>query len=145
MVTFLPSDFVKGLQPLVFSLSEQKFIIESICECIVKYDIRCLAFNVLPDHVHMVVFSKDPEELTDKIRKTKGYSSHLFRKNNSYENRVWTRKFNRVLVENENHLANVINYTKLNHLKHEECWGRERLVGFTEYLETMVAKVCVVV
>ncbi len=145
MVTFLPSDFVKGLQPLVFSLSDQKFLVEAICESIGKYGIRCLTFNVLPDHIHMVILSQDYADLIDNIRKIKGYTSHLFRKKNNYENRVWARKFNRVLVENENHLANVISYTKLNHLKHEGSWGREHLVGFTEYLATMVAKVCIAV
>ena len=143
MVTFLPPEFIKGLKPLVLSLADQKFMVEAIGDCIIKYDIKCLVFNVLPDHVHMVLFSKDEDGLADMVRKIKGYTSHLFRKKRTFENRVWARKFNRVFIEDDGHLANVINYAKLNHIKHEKSWGRANLVGFTDVLSTTIDEVCV--
>ena len=142
MVDFLPSDFITGLRPVILSLANQIRIAELIAEGILKYNIQAFSFNVLPDHIHIVVAVTDETELSSLIGQLKGYTSFMFNKENAVKTKLWAQKFNRVLVENDNHLSNVTEYTKSNHLKHEQSWGKENLIGFSDVLDELNNKVC---
>jgi REP element-mobilizing transposase RayT len=128
MVTF----GIQSGEPLIFSSEDQDFIKEIIFEECKKEDIVVLAMNVLPDHVHMVIAATDETNLTEKIRKIKGYSSHAFQRSREWPKgteHVWAQKFNSRLIKNDEELAAVINYIQYNHLKHAERWGDEEIVN----------------
>lgn len=122
MVTF----GVQSGEPLIFSLEDQNFIKGKIFEECKKEDIVVIEMNVLPDHVHMVIAATDETDLTEKIRKIKGYSSYAFQRSREWATgteHVWAQKFNSRLIKNDGELTTVIHYIQNNHLKHTERWG----------------------
>ncbi|MCX6555099.1 MAG: Eco57I restriction-modification methylase domain-containing protein, partial [Candidatus Aminicenantes bacterium] len=128
MVTF----GVQTGEPLIFSPEDQNFIKEKIFEECKKEDIVVLAMNVLPDHVHMVIAATDETDLTEKIRKIKGYSSFAFQRSREWAKgteHVWAQKFNSRLIKNDEELAAVIHYIQKNQLKHAERWGDDGTVN----------------
>lgn len=143
MVTFLPEQFIKGMKPLIFKKNDQIRIAQIIEDGIQRYSLSTVTFNVLPDHVHMVVIVESEEELRMKIGNIKGYTAHVLRKETGIVSRVWAQKFHRVIVNDARHLENVINYTKNNHVKHEPGWGMKNLCGFFDELDGIRERVCV--
>jgi len=71
---------IQSGEPLVFSPEEQILIAEKIAEACQKYNIAVVAWNVLPDHIHMVIAAEDENTLNEYVRKIKGYSSYAFRR-----------------------------------------------------------------
>jgi hypothetical protein len=59
-------------EPLIFSAEDQLFIAEKIAEAIKRYGLFVITFNVLPDHIHLVILAKTEKELGEYIRKIKG-------------------------------------------------------------------------
>ena len=142
MVEFLPPDFIKGLDPVILNCDDQIFVAQLIAECISKYELPTVTFNVLPDHVHALFAVKSEKELELKVGNSKGYSSHVFRKEKILEPRLWARKFNRNWIKSDEHLGNVIAYINENHIKHQESWGKDFLCGFRPELSKIVEAVC---
>ncbi len=114
-------------EPLIFSAEDQIFIAEKIVEATKRYETAIAALNVLPDHVHMVIAAETDKELSEKIRKIKGFSSHEFQKSRNWDKgqHVWAQKFNRQPIEDEDALTNILDYVSNNHIKHSERWGKE--------------------
>ncbi len=114
-------------EPLIFSAEDQIFIAETISEAAKRYGIAIALFNVLPDHVHMVVSAQNEKDLNEHIRKIKGFSSHKFQRSRNWDKgqHVWAQKFNRQLIEEENALTEILEYVWNNHIKHTERWGEE--------------------
>lgn len=128
MVTF----GVKSGEPLFFSPEDQIFVAEKIAEKCKKENITVVAMNILPDHVHMVIAATDETDLTEKIRKIKGYSSYEFQRFREWAKgteHVWAQKFNSRLIKDDNGLATIIHYVQNNHLKHAERWGDDGSVN----------------
>jgi len=124
---------VKVSEPLIFSAEDQIFIAEKISEAAKRYEIEIATFNVLPDHVHMVIAAETEKELSEKIRKIKGFSSHEFQRSRNWEKgqSVWAQKFHRKLIEDETALTEILEYTWNNHIKHIDLWG-EALISTWE-------------
>jgi cobyrinic acid a,c-diamide synthase len=101
---------VKTGEPLIFSAEDQLFIAEKIAEAIKRYSLSVITFNVLPDHVHLVILAKTEKELGEYIRKIKGFTSFEFQRSRNLEKgqSVWGQKFNRKPIENETSLINIM-------------------------------------
>ena len=114
-------------EPLIFADEDQIFIAEKIAEASKRYEIAIAAFNVLPDHVHMVIAAETEKELNANIRKIKGFSSHEFQRSRNFDKgqNVWAQKFNRQPIQDENALTDILEYVLNNHIKHSERWGQE--------------------
>jgi type I restriction-modification system DNA methylase subunit/REP element-mobilizing transposase RayT len=112
-------------EPLVFSPEDQLLIAEKIAEACRHHAIPVVAWNVLPDHVHLVLAAQDDTALSEAVRKIKGYSSHAFQRARNWESgqHVWAQKFDRRLITDESMLGDVVDYVMNNHLKHLERWG----------------------
>ena len=123
-------------EPLIFSSEDQLFIAEKIAEAIKRYSLSIVTFNVLPDHVHLVILAKTEKELGEYIRKIKGFTSFEFQRSRNWEKgqSVWGQKFNRKLIEDENSLSNIIKYISENHIKHTERWGKELITTWEKGL-----------
>ncbi|MBN2378309.1 transposase [candidate division WOR-3 bacterium] len=115
----------KGLKPLaskplVFTPDDQVLIAEKIAEACQRHKVPVVAWNVLADHVHMVIAAETEQELNEHVRKIKGYSSRQFQKALGWEigNKVWAQKFNRKPIKDEKAFYTILNYVQNNHLKH---------------------------
>ncbi len=90
-----------------------------------KQQIRVLALNVLPDHVHMLMVCGE-EEVTETVRKLKGYSSHelcrelkLSVAGGGKQNKIWAKSFSKTNIKSQQHLFEAIEYINNNHKKHD--------------------------
>ena len=108
----------------VLNLSEEDelFITKSIGEVILKNDIKCLAYNISRDHVHILLVCED-KELPEFIRKIKGKSSQKFKE---YLNipkeevfHLWAQKYDTKEIDGDKRLYNTIEYINNNRIKHE--------------------------
>ena len=108
----------------VLNLSEEDelFITKSIGEVIMKNDIKCLAYNISRDHVHILLVCAY-KELTEIVRKIKGYSSYSFREYlnipKGEEFHLWAQKYDAKEIDSDKRLYNTIEYINNNRVKHE--------------------------
>ncbi len=117
---------VKSGEPLIFTPEDQVLIAEKIAEACAVSHIPVVAWNVLPDHVHMVIGAEDEQTLNEYVRKIKGGSSHAFQRAKGWEKgeqHVWAQKFHHQIITHERMLADVVEYVVNNHLKHADQWG----------------------
>ncbi len=70
---------IQAGEPIIFSPAEQILMTEKIAEACRKYAVPVVAWNVLPDHVHMVIGAEDEQALEKVVGKIKGYSSRAFK------------------------------------------------------------------
>ncbi|MDZ4158361.1 MAG: DNA methyltransferase, partial [Anaerolineaceae bacterium] len=66
---------VKTGDPVIINAGERYLIAEKIAECIHSHQIPAVVWNVLPDHVHMVLAADSVKTLDESVRKIKGFSS----------------------------------------------------------------------
>ncbi len=143
MVTILPKKFIKGMTPFVFSKVDQLFIAQKLSEAITKYSLPTVTYNVLPDHVHMIVAINSSKELETKIGNLKGFTSFVYKKKVEMNCNVWAQKFNRQLINTDHYLSNAINYIDNNHIKHEATWGKNNICGFSKEFKEIIDDVCI--
>ncbi|MBD2393974.1 transposase [Cyanobacterium aponinum FACHB-4101] len=131
---------VKKGEPLIFNEENRIFIAEKILESVKNYNLNVITFNVLPDHVHLIIGANTEKELSENIRKIKGFTSFQFQRFNHWEKgqKIWAQKFHREVIEEESHLLNAIEYIENNHLKHSENWGEEIIATWENHLKIIV-------
>lgn len=127
---------IVGKYPLIFTPDDQIFIAEKLVETWGKYAIKVVACNVLPDHVHLVMAAPNETELSEQVKKMKGYTSYEFQRNRVLENKgpIWAQKYHDRRVRSENSLQDIINYVVYNHLKHVDRWGEGLLLTWGDEL-----------
>jgi REP element-mobilizing transposase RayT len=108
--------------PLIFGPDDQILVAEKIADVCKTNKIPTVTWNVLRDHVHMLIGAKSETELNEFVRKIKGGSARAYREAGGLGRggHVWAQKFNRKAIKNEEELNNVYAYIKENHLKHAE-------------------------
>jgi len=125
---------VKRDDPVVFTPDDQLTIAKHIAEVCKNSNIPVVTWNVLPDHVHMLIAARNEKELNEYVRKIKGSSAKVFAEARGWTKgqHVWAQKFNRKAVRDEEALGNIYTYIKNNHLKHataESSKGLKPLVS----------------
>jgi len=111
---------VETKEPLIFGLKDQILMAEKITEVCKIHEIPIVTWNVLRDHVHMLIGARSETELDESVQKIKGGSARAYREATGMGKggHVWAQKFNRKAISGEEELNNVYNYIKENHLKH---------------------------
>jgi len=135
---------VSSKEPLIFSPDEQILIAEKIAGACRKFNVPVTAWNVLSDHVHMIIAADTEKDLNELVRKIKGYSSREFQKAKGWEkgNQVWAQKFNRKPVKDDNALHDVLYYVQNNHLKHGDK-GLKPLVSPREKIKPILNSITI--
>ncbi|VAW24909.1 putative type IIS restriction/modification enzyme, partial [hydrothermal vent metagenome] len=111
-------------------LSENdEIVITEIIAGIVKEDkLNVIEYNICGDHMHLLLVCEE-EELTKIAGKIKGKSARLYNSNKGINPLVrldgeksvplWTQKFGKSKIRNEDYLNNAITYIRNNRIKHE--------------------------
>ena len=120
MVTF---GIIRG-EPVIFSKADISLITDIITNACEENGIQVYALKTLPDHVHMVIEAFGENDLSERVRKIKGYSSFAFQRERGWEKgqKIWARKFHKKLVESDKALENILFYVENNDLKHKVQW-----------------------
>ncbi len=115
---------VKLENPVILTDEMRNIIVESIKRKTQEEALEIYAFNVLLDHVHILIKSSETE-FEEIVRKLKGYSSYQISKTLGYtlksqgkQTKIWAKSFSKTLIRDMNHLGESVNYIKNNHLKH---------------------------
>ncbi len=127
---------VKSGDPLILDASERLLTAQYISECCHTHHIPVVAWNVLPDHVHMILAAEDERELDEQVRKIKGFSSFSFQRASGLDvgGHVWAQKYHHLLITDQRMLENAYTYVMDNHVKHADQWGQEIIDSFTAHL-----------
>jgi REP element-mobilizing transposase RayT len=130
--------------PFILNPEDQLLVATAIAEQAWKSQIGLAAYNVLPDHVHMIAQAESEIELSDHVRRTKGYTSHVVRKSHGVQGdcHIWAQKFNRRLIPDGEALQRTIQYVMDNHLKHQAMWGERLIPIWDEKLRPVVESAC---
>lgn len=97
-----------------------------------ELNLKCFAYNICRDHVHLVIQSKE-DEVVEMIRKIKGKTAYLFNRSNDRSGPFWSQKFYIANLDdwsfgtvtpkafklNDTYFQNAIAYIKSNRIKHE--------------------------
>ncbi len=142
MSSYLSEEFINELNCVIFNKEDQKVIVRNLIEGIRRYHILTVAFNVLPDHVHMLIALERDKDLSVVIGNLKGYSSTRFRKLSGFKGKIWAQKFNRRLIKDDRHLNLATAYIQNNHYKHLGRWGKNMLCAFDPDVRDMIDKAC---
>jgi len=62
MVQVLPEEFIEDMKPYILTYAQQVRVAKVIAASTERYGFKTLTFNVLPDHVHLVLIIKDVEQ-----------------------------------------------------------------------------------
>lgn len=86
---------------------------------------KVLAFNVLKDHVHIVLVC-DYSSLSNIIKNIKGNSSFEFNKKTKKslkgqgsQNKLWAKRFHFRELKDNKQIEKAVNYVENNHFKHD--------------------------
>lgn len=110
------------LEKSVYVSSEQEIqIAKYILEIIKEDNIKCLAFNICKDHIHIII-ACEREERDNIVRKLKGKSSQRFKLymgiNNDIKYSLWAQKYHYKSINSEESLNSSLEYVYYNKLKH---------------------------
>lgn len=113
-------------------------ITETIAEIVKKDNLNVIEYNICGDHMHLLLVC-DEDELTEIVGKIKAMSSRaaniaagrtipesktrghvpLSSTGKKKYNSLWTQKFGKSEIKDENYLNNAIEYIRNNRIKHE--------------------------
>ncbi len=112
---------VKTGEPFLLNEKQRIHITNEIREIVKEDNIQILAYNLLVDHLHIVVVC-DENELSNIVRKLKGRTSQKLKeklkidKNEKFH--LWGQKFNYDKLQNEEQIKKAIRYVTSNREKH---------------------------
>ena len=122
---------VKTGEPVILNPNERFQVAQNISECIKTHQIPVVGWNVLPDHVHMILAAESEKELDEYVRKIKGFSSFALQRSLGFEGQhIWAQKYHHELIVDQRMLENVYMYVMENHIKHAEQWGQDLIDGW---------------
>ena len=134
-------------EPLIFSPDEQALMLGKILEACQRHNIKPVAANILPDHVHMILLADSPPVLKEQVRKIKGYSAYAFQRTQNREpgHPTWAQKFHFDPIPDEQAFVKMLQYVQGNHLKHTDRWGDGLITTWEERLKPLLDVTCILV
>jgi REP element-mobilizing transposase RayT len=130
---------VKSGDPLILNAQDRFLIARYISAACHSHTIPVVAWNVLPDHVHMILAAEDEQKLDELVRKIKGFSSYSFQRAHGWDEggHVWAQKYHHLLITDQSMLESSYSYVMDNHIKHAQQWGQELIDSFEVHLTTL--------
>ena len=110
---------IKTGEKIILNLDDRKLIAKILKDLIKEFEIKILVYNVLSDHIHIVVGCME-NEVPILTRKLKSKSTYLYKKSKNIDVKfnLWGQKSNTSIIKSEKELINVVGYVKNNHMKH---------------------------
>jgi putative transposase len=109
-------------------------VVNSLLFCLKKYDADLIAYALMPNHIHLILFYNNKVDVSGFMRDLKKYTSVKIRQKLEYEEkrgllkelsykkygqkyRVWKNRFDAVVILNRDILITKMNYIHNNPLK----------------------------
>jgi len=107
---------------------DEIIITKTIAEIVKENNLNVIEYNICGDHMHLLLVCEE-EELTNIVGKIKGKTARLRNSNKGINPLVrqdgekavslWTQKFGKSEIKDENYLNNAIEYIRNNRIKHK--------------------------
>lgn len=126
---------------LLISDEQYEIIVDSIAFCLDKYNCELVAYVLMPNHIHLVLFYKDKVEVSGFMRDLKKYTSVKLRQSlerndkkilevlkfskDGQKFKVWQDRFDAVVIRTNSVLITKVNYIHENPVK-------KRIVDFAD-------------
>jgi len=135
---------IRPSDPITLTPNDQLLVATAIAEQSRKSLIRLAAYNVLPDHVHMLIEAESETELINHVRRIKGYTSQILRRGHGLTgtHHIWAQKFNRRPIPDGEAFLRAIQHVMNNHLKHLDPWGEGLILTWDEKIRPVVETAC---
>ncbi|OHD55236.1 MAG: hypothetical protein A2Y33_16240 [Spirochaetes bacterium GWF1_51_8] len=124
-------------EPVIINDDERKKVVECIRQSAKELGFKVIAFNVLPDHFHLLIADMGIS-IEQTMRKIKGNSAFIINRlrgvsteGEGRQGHIWSEGYSDTIVDNEEYLTNTMEYIRNNHIKHRETWGEIAAVSDT--------------
>ena len=107
---------------------DELIVTKTIAEIVKEDKLNVIAYNICGDHLHLLLVCEE-EELTKRVGKIKGKTARernrnkginpLVRQDGEKAVSLWTQKFGKSEIKDEEYLRNAIEYIRNNRIKHE--------------------------
>ena len=87
-----------------------------------KYDIHVLDYMITSNHIHLLLWSDDPMEVSEAMRYLQGSSAQDYNRRKKRSGAFWSGRFNTTLIQNGSHLSRCLFYIGLNMVR-AKCQG----------------------
>lgn len=117
---------------------KKEIVLESLFKAVKKYPINLIAWVILDDHLHVLIFAKDSKAIPSFIRYLTSRSSVMINKVNQSSNRNFYQYRDR-LIRDEKDFFTKLNYIHYNPVHHHYVESPEQygFSSYKEYLEKM--------
>ncbi len=113
-------------KPVIMDEEIQTIVTDAVFEKANEMNVPIMAYNILPDHVH-IVLACDEDQLSSIVQGMKGYSSYIFGRRlkssvqgEGSQQTLWAKGYNKSFLESRQKFQNSLEYVATNHLKHNE-------------------------
>lgn len=123
--------------PLLASAEAKKIIIESIAFCNNKYKASIVAYALMPEHIHLIIYFNEDNRLSEYMRDFKKFTSvairnHVIAENQKYQRllryemdrqklKVWKDRFDDLVLYSRKVTLIKLNYINNNPIKAGLC------------------------
>ncbi|MCF6333265.1 MAG: BREX-1 system adenine-specific DNA-methyltransferase PglX [Draconibacterium sp.] len=114
-------NYVKLGEPVWLDEKDEVIITETVAEIVKKDELNVIEYNICGDHLHILLVCEE-NELAGIVGKTRGHAplSEKEEANVRGETQLpmWTQKFGKAEIKDEEYLHNTIEYIRNNRVKH---------------------------
>ncbi|MBT6686639.1 MAG: N-6 DNA methylase [Bacteroidetes bacterium] len=138
-------NYVKTGKAIWLDDNDEIIITKTVAEIVKEDKLNVIEYNICSDHMHLLLVCEE-EKLTNIVKKIKGRTARernrnkginpLVRQDGEKSVSVWTQKFGKSKIENDEYLNNTIEYIHNNRIKHELPKNEEIEKIKTEFLCT---------
>ena len=96
-----------------FSIDRDRYVMR-LFEMTQKYDINVLDYMITSNHVHLLLWSKDPHEVSEGMRFLQGSSAQDYNRRKKRSGAFWSGRYHTTLIQNGSHLSRCLFYIGLN-------------------------------
>lgn len=82
-----------------------------------EHNVKVLSFVIMPDHIHLIVFSGKQKEISKYIQAVKRRSARVINFNRKTTGNVWSHRYYDRILRSQKELANAVEYIHLNPVK----------------------------
>ncbi len=116
-------------------IGERRRYLELLRRMARSYKVDVLGYMVTSNHVHLLLWSKDPEEISEGLRFLQGAAAQKFNRRKGRSGAFWSGRYKSTLVQDGFHLGRCMFYIDLNMVRNGQVDHPREWLG-SSYMET---------
>lgn len=128
--------------PVIIQTKASSVILDSFYIQCKKFWLTGIACNILPDHIHLLIWHKN-NDISQYVRIIKWHSSFLYNKKLNITKPWWGRQstlraewYSKTKIVSKEHLERATKYINRNHYKHAKKRWNQLIENYEKHLKT---------